>query len=484
MSNPITPFNINPNLFGANTQQSALPFAFQAILGDLLSTMQPDSFANTNFNITPGNFTSSQLPDASSLGFNQQFTASLNSIFDFINMFTPQIPVFTQTPVNTTTPVSPTNTATGIQTPVNDANKPLLVGIPQESANVFVVDNFTPDNTGFNHGQEIVNTIINGGSRPELQGHVNVQAIDTGGSLSNIQQALQQILTGVQNGERVNAVNLSLVDFTPDEFTEPIQQLITQLSGEGVPVLVAAGNDGIDNKNLLAGDGAIIVQSTTNGEVNANSGPGTVQSEGSTTSFATANLTPTIAANNQVKLEQANGIEPTPVTPENATTTAPTTTPAATGETTTTTAPVTQTVKSGDNLSKIAAQHGISWQQLYEANKDLIGDNPNLIFPGQELVIPGADSPASTGSVGPTGGGGEDKPPTPPSFEENTHTYSENIQRIRNLENLPAGIRNGNTEIGEEINRLKAENEALGDTINEQAEERFGPPPLPGDVPI
>ena len=50
--------------------------------------------------------------------------------------------------------------------------------------------------------------------------------------------------------------------------------------------------------------------------------------------------------------------------------------------------PKTVTVKSGDTLSKIAAAHGISWQKLYELNKGVVGGNPNLIRPGQELKLP------------------------------------------------------------------------------------------------
>ena len=49
----------------------------------------------------------------------------------------------------------------------------------------------------------------------------------------------------------------------------------------------------------------------------------------------------------------------------------------------------TVTVKAGDSLSRIAARYpGISWQELYEANKDIIGDNPDMIHAGQEFVIP------------------------------------------------------------------------------------------------
>ena len=48
----------------------------------------------------------------------------------------------------------------------------------------------------------------------------------------------------------------------------------------------------------------------------------------------------------------------------------------------------TYTVESGDNLSKIAAKYGMTWQQIFEANKDQISD-PDLIQPGQQLRIPG-----------------------------------------------------------------------------------------------
>lgn len=45
------------------------------------------------------------------------------------------------------------------------------------------------------------------------------------------------------------------------------------------------------------------------------------------------------------------------------------------------------TVQSGDSLSKIGKAHGVSWQTIYEANKDII-KNPDLIQPGWKLKIP------------------------------------------------------------------------------------------------
>ncbi len=48
----------------------------------------------------------------------------------------------------------------------------------------------------------------------------------------------------------------------------------------------------------------------------------------------------------------------------------------------------TYTVKSGDTLSKIGKHHDVAWRDIHEANKDVIGDNPDLIKPGQKLRIP------------------------------------------------------------------------------------------------
>ena len=44
------------------------------------------------------------------------------------------------------------------------------------------------------------------------------------------------------------------------------------------------------------------------------------------------------------------------------------------------------TVKSGDSLSKIGKEFGVSWQTIFEANKDIIS-NPDLIQPGWKLKI-------------------------------------------------------------------------------------------------
>ena len=48
------------------------------------------------------------------------------------------------------------------------------------------------------------------------------------------------------------------------------------------------------------------------------------------------------------------------------------------------------TVGKGDNLWNLAKRlygDGNKWKQLYELNKDIIGDNPNLIQPGMKLRL-------------------------------------------------------------------------------------------------
>ena len=52
----------------------------------------------------------------------------------------------------------------------------------------------------------------------------------------------------------------------------------------------------------------------------------------------------------------------------------------------------TYVVVKGDSLSKIAKREygdASKWRAIYDANKDVISD-PDLIYPGQELKVPGA----------------------------------------------------------------------------------------------
>lgn len=65
-------------------------------------------------------------------------------------------------------------------------------------------------------------------------------------------------------------------------------------------------------------------------------------------------------------------------------------TPAATERASKEVSSTTYTVVKNDNLSKIAKKltgSSANWKAIYEQNKGTIGGNPNLIYPGQQLVI-------------------------------------------------------------------------------------------------
>ena len=54
----------------------------------------------------------------------------------------------------------------------------------------------------------------------------------------------------------------------------------------------------------------------------------------------------------------------------------------------------TYTVAKGDTLSHIAREfYGKAgrWQAIYDANREVIGDNPDKIYPGQVLRIPASE---------------------------------------------------------------------------------------------
>ena len=73
----------------------------------------------------------------------------------------------------------------------------------------------------------------------------------------------------------------------------------------------------------------------------------------------------------------------------------PTTAPAAT--------PILYTIKKGETLSKIATAHGITLQQLLDANPTI--KNPNQIREGQQITIPTPERPVPDqfGGSGPAG---------------------------------------------------------------------------------
>lgn len=88
-----------------------------------------------------------------------------------------------------------------------------------------------------------------------------------------------------------------------------------------------------------------------------------------------------------VETAPAAPAEPEPATPEPVTESEETAKSPAEGE------PRTYTVQSGDSLWKIAEAmygNGSKYMKIFEANSDLL-ENPDKIFPGQELKIPELD---------------------------------------------------------------------------------------------
>ncbi|MBF0502229.1 MAG: LysM peptidoglycan-binding domain-containing protein [Candidatus Riflebacteria bacterium] len=68
-------------------------------------------------------------------------------------------------------------------------------------------------------------------------------------------------------------------------------------------------------------------------------------------------------------------------------------------------------VVAGDNLTKIAAKYGVTWQELVELNKKKypsLAKNPNLIYPGWELAVPDKSAKASAPSDSSTSKPGTD----------------------------------------------------------------------------
>jgi murein DD-endopeptidase MepM/ murein hydrolase activator NlpD len=73
------------------------------------------------------------------------------------------------------------------------------------------------------------------------------------------------------------------------------------------------------------------------------------------------------------------------------------------------------TVVSGDTLFKIANAHEVDggWHTVYEGNRDVIGGNPDLIYPGQELALNGSASGEASQSETPKKETSEKEAPAP-----------------------------------------------------------------------
>lgn len=88
------------------------------------------------------------------------------------------------------------------------------------------------------------------------------------------------------------------------------------------------------------------------------------------------------------------------------------------------------TVQTGDSLWAIAERaygNGADWPTIYEANKAVIGNNPNLIYPGQVFHIP----PGTTHPGNPTPPGKTTTPdkPTDPGYGIYPPDYGDHVDQ-------------------------------------------------------
>lgn len=79
-------------------------------------------------------------------------------------------------------------------------------------------------------------------------------------------------------------------------------------------------------------------------------------------------------------------------------------------------------IQSGDTLSGIASKYGTNWQAIYDANRSTIS-NPNLIYVGQNIDIPGTQS------------SGVSRIPTPGLYTFNFASVDLSPGKIAGLEN-------------------------------------------------
>lgn len=83
------------------------------------------------------------------------------------------------------------------------------------------------------------------------------------------------------------------------------------------------------------------------------------------------------------------------------------------------------TVQSGDSLSKIAQRtlgDGNRWREIYQLNQDVI-KNPNMIYPGQVLKLPGGSAPAQPAAP---------KPAAPlPGLTPLLNRFHDTVERFR-----------------------------------------------------
>jgi len=183
------------------------------------------------------------------------------------------------------------------------------LGSPPRALRIHAIDIYTPDprDSGFNHGETNARKLEAGGGEPLLAGAIRVHRYNVGfpeGDMlaqtdawaAKIAAVLDRlILLAEEDADAVDAVNISLQDFDETPHTVLVRMKSLQLLAMGIPVAVAAGNQGPNMANTLASEEVFVVQATENGKLRPESGPGNVRAEGGSTSYAVTAVTPLLA---------------------------------------------------------------------------------------------------------------------------------------------------------------------------------------------
>jgi hypothetical protein len=145
---------------------------------------------------------------------------------------------------------------------------------------IAVIDDFVSNDKGFQHGSEVASTASS------AAGGASIEKLDGRGPAA-IASSLTQLRDRAKAGDKVDVVNIS--QFVQGSNPQ-IQGLISELKSLGVPVVVAAGNNGPSQANGIGGGAAVTAANGTN-----QSGPGNVTGNGRTTSFAAADVSGRLA---------------------------------------------------------------------------------------------------------------------------------------------------------------------------------------------
>jgi hypothetical protein len=157
------------------------------------------------------------------------------------------------------------------------------------------IDDFVPNETGFNHGAKIAEKLNLDGNTSLLQYNINTApGVD---KTANIATSLDQVIAAVQSGQKIDAVHIPQYDPNESAATQAIREKTDVLATKyGVPVVIAAGNNGPQGVNKIVSPNAFEVVNVQNGQINPMSGIGNINfQEGMSTSFASAGAAREIA---------------------------------------------------------------------------------------------------------------------------------------------------------------------------------------------